>query len=249
MPERDEISYDDYRRRSRRSVLTGGTATLAGFIGWRFVQGSAADNRIPGVLRNMHEVNESIWSGLFREDHLAKTFSRSDASILRVNGRIGIRDEIDLDAWRLDVKGPAGLRLDTVSLADIKALPKHDMTIEHKCIEGWAQVTNWGGARFSDFMDRYAGRLDGDITHVELATPDRKYHVSVDVATMRHAQTLLAYEMLDQDLDNDHGAPLRLATPLKYGIKQIKRIGSVQFLRERGRDYWGERGYDWYAGL
>ena len=134
-------------------------------------------------------------------------------------------------------------------LADIEALPRYDMTIEHKCIEGWAQITNWGGARFADFMDLYAAQLPDDITHVYLETPDTRYYVSVELATMRHHQTLLAYQMLDQPLDDLHGAPLRLATPLKYGIKQIKRIGKFRFLTERGDDFWGERGYDWYAGL
>ncbi len=249
MAERDELTYEEYRRRSRRSVLTGGAASLAGFLGWRAVQGSPADNRIPGVLRDVHEVNESIWSSLFREDHQAKSFSRSDASILRVNGRKGLESEIDLDSWRLAVLDPDRVLLGTHTLADIQALPKHEMVIEHKCIEGWAQVTHWAGARFADFLELYEDRLGSGITDVEITTPDRGYYVSVDMATMRHDETLLAYESFDQPLDLDHGAPLRLATPIKYGIKQIKRIGTIQFLRDKGRDYWGQRGYDWYAGL
>ena len=42
----------------------------------------------------------------------------------------------------------------------------------------------------------------------------------------------------------------RLTTPLKYGIKQIKRIGTIEFSdTQPDRDYWTERGYDWYAAL
>jgi len=123
------------------------------------------------------------------------------------------------------------------------------MTVEHKCIEGWAQITNWGGARFSDFMALYADQLSDDITDVYLETPDGEYYVSVDIATMRHTQTLLAYENLGQPINTLNGAPLRLATPLKYGIKQIKRVGQIHFRTEQGGDFWGERGYDWYAGL
>jgi DMSO/TMAO reductase YedYZ molybdopterin-dependent catalytic subunit len=36
---------------------------------------------------------------------------------------------------------------------------------------------------------------------------------------------------------------------VKYGIKSIKRIGRIIFTDERPRDFWAERGYDWYAGL
>ena len=66
---------------------------------------------------------------------------------------------------------------------------------------------------------------------------------------MLHPQTLITWDMNREPLTSDHGAPIRLTTPLKYGIKQIKRIGRVQFSEERTLDYWEERGYDWYAGL
>jgi DMSO/TMAO reductase YedYZ molybdopterin-dependent catalytic subunit len=36
--------------------------------------------------------------------------------------------------------------------------------------------------------------------------------------------------------------------PVKYGIKNIKRIGTIHFTSRRPADYWAERGYDWYAG-
>ena len=47
----------------------------------------------------------------------------------------------------------------------------------------------------------------------------------------------------------EHGAPLRLVTTVKYGIKSLKRIGRIIFTDERPRDFWAEQGYDWYAGL
>ena len=110
-------------------------------------------------------------------------------------------------------------------LADIEALPRYDMTIEHKCIEGWAQITHWGGARFADFMDLYAAQLPDDITHVYLETPDTRYYVSVELATMRHHQTLLAYEMLDQPLDDLHGA--RSGSPHRSNTASNRSSGSA----------------------
>ena len=249
MAEKQELTLDEYRKRSRRSFLTGGAAALVGFAGWRGVQNDAPNSRDLGVLRDVHELNESIWSSLFREDHLAKEFPISQASVLRVNGLHGIRDEIDLASWEMTVLGPDGELLGTHTLEDIKALPWNEMTIEHKCIEGWSQVTNWQGARFSDFLALYEDQLPDDISDVYLETPDGDYYVSVDMATMRHPQTRLAYDNFGEPISDRNGAPLRLATPLKYGIKQIKRIGTIQFLRQQGDDYWGERGYDWYAGL
>jgi DMSO/TMAO reductase YedYZ molybdopterin-dependent catalytic subunit len=55
--------------------------------------------------------------------------------------------------------------------------------------------------------------------------------------------------MNGQPLANEHGAPLRLVIPVKYGIKNIKRIGTIMFSDQPPNDYWAQEGYDYYAGL
>jgi DMSO/TMAO reductase YedYZ molybdopterin-dependent catalytic subunit len=57
--------------------------------------------------------------------------------------------------------------------------------------------------------------------------------------------------MNGQPLTQAHGAPLRLVIPVKYGIKNIKRIGTLTYATARPRDFWASNddGYDWYAGL
>ncbi len=146
------------------------------------------------------------------------------------------------------------------SLEDIKRLPRVEMTTELKCIEGWVQIVNWSGVRFSDFAAQFfpvlrtgeipdLHRLPEILTkYVSLVTPDRGYYVGWDMQSILHPQTLLAYEMNGEPLKPEHGAPLRLVTTTKYGIKQIKRIGRIEFTNERPADYWAERDYDWYSG-
>ena len=87
------------------------------------------------------------------------------------------------------------------------------------------------------------------LSYVRLETPDGRYYVGLDAASALHPQTLLCYAMNGTPLSPGHGAPLRLVIPVKYGIKNIKRIGSIEFTDSRPDDYWAERGYDWYAGL
>lgn len=85
--------------------------------------------------------------------------------------------------------------------------------------------------------------------YVGLQTPDEEYYVGIDMASAMHPQTLLCYEMNERPLLPEHGYPLRLIIPVKYGIKNLKRIGSVFFSNERPPDYWAEQGYDYYSGL
>ena len=178
----------------------------------------------------------------------------------RVNGSIGLDSDLDTAAWRLRVVGSAGERAATVvHLEDIKALPRVEMTTELRCIEGWSDVVHWAGARLADLASvtglatrggRPAARQGaGDLLgYAALATPDGNYYVGLDMASALHPQTLLCYEMDGRPLTPEHGAPLRLVIPVKYGIKNLKRIGTIRFTDTRPADYWAERGYDWYAG-
>ena len=98
-------------------------------------------------------------------------------------------------------------------------------------------------------MIKYApGQVDPS-SYVAFETPDREYYVGLDMASAFHSQTLLCYEMNDKPLEPQHGAPLRLVIPVKYGIKNLKRIGKIAFSETRPPDYWTERGYDYYAGF
>jgi DMSO/TMAO reductase YedYZ molybdopterin-dependent catalytic subunit len=243
------MTAEEYQRRTRRSLLTGGAAALAGLAGWRWIQNSPEDMNIPAPLRDVHEVNESLWRALYRGDKLAPTFDRSASSMIRVNGRRGISNEIDLDTWSMSVRDE-GTEIATHTMDDLTDLPKQELTVEHKCVEGWSHVVTWGGVRFTDFLEaHHPETLMSPPEYVSLETPDRGFYVGLEWAAMLHPQTLLASELQGRPLDQEHGAPLRLVTPLKYGIKQLKRIGVIEFTNARPADFWAERGYDWYAGL
>ena len=193
----------------------------------------------------MLEFNGMLASTFFRGTRLAPTFARSMAGEPRVNGAEGLPSDFDPRAWRLRVRGPDGSR--TVTLDDIRRLPRVEMTTELKCIEGWSVIVNWAGARLSDFAAAYTAADPG--RYVGIVTPDGGYYVALDMPSALHPQTLLCYEMNQRPLSIEHGAPLRLVTTVKYGIKSIKRIGTITFTDQRPPDFWFERGYDWFAGL
>jgi DMSO/TMAO reductase YedYZ molybdopterin-dependent catalytic subunit len=247
MEDAPTIPLDEFRRRSRRSFLTGAVGIAGAYAGWRWLQDQPDVGGIPEPLRDQLERNEALWSSL-SGGRSAPEFSESNAKPIQVNGRIGIRNEIDLAAWTVRVEGHDGELLDELDISAFEALPQRDMVIEHKCIEGWSNITHWGGARFSDFHARYADRV-GDVPYVGFETPDGLYYVGWDMPSAMHPQTMLALRQGTEPLDQDHGAPLRLATPNKYGIKCLKRIGVIRYASARPADYWAERSYDWYAGL
>jgi DMSO/TMAO reductase YedYZ molybdopterin-dependent catalytic subunit len=240
-------------RRTRRSLLTGGLAAMAGLGAFEWLKTRREDDGIEWPLRLALRANEETIRDYFGSARLSRTFPASAIEAPRPNGDIGLEEPVPAD-WSLrladaedDMPGESRL-----TLADIQALPKVEQITEFKCIEGWSRILQWGGARFSDFVAKYApDRMDFDPgnDYVGFETPLNEYYVGLDMASAMHPQTLLAYELNGKPLEAKHGAPLRLAIPLKYGIKNLKRIGRIAFAATRPADYWAEQGYDWYAGF
>jgi len=59
--------------------------------------------------------------------------------------------------------------------------------------------------------------------------------------------TLLATGIYGKPLPKQHGAPLRLVVPWKYGFKNIKSIVAIEFTRERPKSFWEMLGPDEYG--
>lgn len=247
------------RRLSRRSFAALGGAAAVGVGGWLWLRLQSQDAGIPWFLRRALNFNQRLAESYFKVSRLAPTYSADQAQEPRANGKYGLGDpKFDPAAWKLKVELPNGKGVREFSLDQIKSLPRAEMVTELKCIEGWSVVVQWAGARLADFMTTYKlGQRDAKgpqaspnwFDYVQLETPDRGYYVGLDMASAMHPQTLLCYELNGKPLPLEHGAPLRLVIPVKYGIKNIKRIGTIRFLDTRPGDYWAERGYDWYAGL
>ena len=220
---------------------------------WKWLWKQPLDSRVSGAiqlpLRSILNANEKIFSKTSSPEHLAKTYTIADAAKkVRVNGNIGLGKDFDPSKWKLQVIKANGDTL-FLTLDDIKKLPKTEIIFNFKCIEGWNQITWWGGVKFSDFIKYYHLENETAMKYVGMSTPDNEYYVGIDMPSANHLQTLLCYEMNRQPLPLNQGFPLRLIIPVKYGIKSIKRIGTIYFSNDRPPDYWFERGYDYYSGL
>jgi hypothetical protein len=90
--------------------------------------------------------------------------------------------------------------------------------------------------------------VESSVNLNDSGNPD-PYFVSIDLATARHPQTLLATHFNGQPLPVEHGAPLRLLAPVKLGSKSVKAITRITYTAEEPKDYWSRYGYSPYNGL
>ena len=266
MPKPNSPASDDareiesqLRRMTRRGLVIGGTSILGGVGAWGWLNSRTQDGMLGWPLRRVLELNQQAAMATFDPARKSREYPESLAKMPKLNSDYGVNVNLDPAAYRLKVEGPAGSK--TLTLADVKALPRVSVTTELRCVEGWSEIVTWGGARLVDLasatgLSRRSGKAgdpladrDDLLPYVAMTTPDSVYYVGLDAPSAFHPQTLLCYEMNGEPLQKHRGAPLRLAIPLKYGIKSLKQIGTIRFTDTRPADYWAVRRYDWYAGF
>jgi DMSO/TMAO reductase YedYZ molybdopterin-dependent catalytic subunit len=193
----------------------------------------------------------SDWASarLFRRTHLATTFSDSELTPFE---KFPINDyDVDdpgviFENWSLTVTG-AVQRPGDYRLEQIQALPRYRQNTRHVCVEGWDVIGRFGGARLSDFLHMIGA--DTSARFLTIGCADN-YYESLDMATALHPQTLLCYEMYDQPLTREHGAPLRLSIPTKVGYKQAKYLTDLKVTNVLDRvGYWEDQGYSEFYAL
>jgi len=245
-----EISIRRLNFRLIRSLLWGALFFILVILAFRWIKYGELRDEAPVTIRAAHEWNEKIWKQFQSQRLSVKKPVPPKGKNPRVNGSLGLESPVDLKNYVIQVA--SGSQEMKLPISAFYLLPKVHYSTDFRCIEGWSEETQYAGARFLDFMKNYnlGKKADGTyFSYVGLETPDGKYYVSIDMESMLHPQTVLAYEMNQAPLSLENGAPLRLLIPIKYGIKSLKRIGKIFFSDVRPPDYWAEQGYDWYSGL
>jgi sulfoxide reductase catalytic subunit YedY len=132
-----------------------------------------------------------------------------------------------------------------LSLADLRQMARREQITMHNCIQGWSAIGKWSGLPFAALIDLVRPRPEADwvmfYSYGE-GGEGGQYYDSHSIKDLRHAQSLLAYEMNGEPLPVLHGAPLRLRVENQLGFKQVKWIKEIEFVHhfsERGSGYGG----------
>jgi thiosulfate reductase cytochrome b subunit len=196
-----------------------------------------------------------------------KTYQKKDISeFFRVNGYppgADIKDFQKLRAggfkdWRLKIGGLVENEL-SLSLAELKAMPKQDQITKHICIQGWSNIGQWGGVPMREILRRAKPHKNAKYIVFHAYDVDENgfhFYEALRTKDMYDQLSILAYEMNGKPLPLEHGAPLRLRCERKLGYKMVKYIKSIEFVKdfkqlERGRGGYREDNimFDWDASI
>jgi DMSO/TMAO reductase YedYZ molybdopterin-dependent catalytic subunit len=152
--------------------------------------------------------------------------------------------QVDASTWKLDVGGLVRNPL-TLSLDDLRARPSTSQFVTMQCISNpiggdLTSTSEWTGVPLRDILNE-AG-LSPEAHAIGIESVDGFYE-SVDLSDALDERTLLVYAMGGEPLAAEHGFPLRIYIPNRYGMKQPKWITHLQALNQPGPGYWVDRGW------
>jgi sulfoxide reductase catalytic subunit YedY len=171
----------------------------------------------------------------------------------------GKRDDVSAAArnfktrpWTIHVGGQVAKPL-TLDVDDLVArLGQEERLYRHRCVEAWAMAVPWTGVPLRKLVElaqptpkaRYLRLLSFSRPEEAPAWYATKrvfpYYEALTLAEATHDLALLATGIYGHALPNQHGAPLRLVVPWKYGFKSIKSVVAFQFTEERPGTFWND---------
>lgn len=152
----------------------------------------------------------------------------------------GTTPKIDLKTWRLRVFGLVAKEV-VFTWEEFMALPQMAITRDFHCVTQWSRRDNlWEGVSFREVMQRLQPKPE--VQYV-MAYCYGGYTTNLSLAVLMEEDVLFAHRHEGRPLEPEHGGPLRLVVPSRYGWKSAKWVNGLEFLAENRPGFWEQLGY------
>lgn len=243
---------------SRRKFLTqfGGATValtfLSTFGGMILARNKNRDpeRELDGTIANRTETGEGLPFPNVNDPIKPAPGTRPEYTAVEDHYKVYIRATptvIKESKWKLSVSGmvdnPLLLTLNNIKNNYMKQ--RHYVTLS--CISGnigtsLISTTLWTGVSMQDLLADAKIKDGAKYLHI---TSGDGYYETLDLKVINDdARIMLCYGWDGRDLPVDHGFPLRIWIPDRYGMKQPKWITSIKVSDQYKKGYWVERNWD-----
>ena len=120
----------------------------------------------------------------------------------------------------------------------------------HRCVEAWSMAIPWSGFPLAKLVELSKPVASAKYLRMEtfldkaMAPGQRQtwfpwpYVEGLTIAEATNELAFIATGAYGKPIAKQHGAPIRLAVPWKYGFKSVKSIVRFSFTDQRPKSYW-----------
>jgi sulfoxide reductase catalytic subunit YedY len=162
-------------------------------------------------------------------------------------------DKFEARPWKVVIAGeveePKTVDVDEIA----KIAPLEERIYRHRCVEAWSMVVPWTGLPLSAFVKWCKPKADARFLkftsfHRPEQAPGQKesssypwpYYEGLRLDEALSPLALIVTGIYGHGLPVQHGAPLRIAVPWKYGYKSPKGIVKVEFTKDQPGTFWSD---------
>ena len=152
----------------------------------------------------------------------------------------GPTPKVDLATWRLRIFGLVEEEVE-LTWEQFTGLQWSTVNADFHCVTQWSALDNtWEGVLFTDLIKLVEPKPQAKYV---MAHCYGNYTTNVPLDLMLEDGSMLAHKQDGEELDRDHGWPVRLVVPSRYGWKSAKWLNGIEFMADDQPGFWEQRGY------
>ena len=241
-----EALFLNRRRFLRQMGYAGGGLAAAALLS----ESRAADVKVAGRFpaRRSPEFDPD-WT--LTNERVAGTYNNFYEFTLDKNVTPQLTSKFITTPWPIEISGlvEKPMTIDAAEL--IETFPLEERVYRFRCVEAWAMIVPWTGFPLSKLIEKVKPKSEAKFIRFETfnrpeQAPGMKrvpnypwpYFEGLRMDEAMHPLTLLTVGIYGKPLPKQHGAPVRLVVPWKYGYKSIKSIVKMEFIAKQPTTFW-----------
>lgn len=261
-----------HRRRFMRELGAGALSLSGALLGWGGAACGAAaeddwrhydpreDDLFPATRNERYALDRPL-----TEERIAATYNNFYEFTMDKDAVVRNVVHLQTKPWQIEITGHVRNKMKVDAEELLTTIPQEERLYRHRCVEAWGMAVPWSGfpmqalidrveptarARFVRFVSFY--RPDQAIGQRTLDWYKWPYYEGLTMDEARNELTFLVTGIYGHELTKQHGAPIRLVTPWKYGYKSIKSIVTIEFTDTQPPTFWNDanpREYDFTSNV
>jgi methionine sulfoxide reductase catalytic subunit len=254
LPEQDvtpEAVFLNRRRFVKGLVSTGIAGSLLPMLGCQAEETPQAAIAGTKALRSQRNLSFEVSDRPLTNELLAATYNNFYEFGGSKSGWQAAQS-LPTNPWRVEVSGlvnnPRTYDFDDL----LKEFALEERIYRFRCVEAWAMVVPWLGFPMRDLVAaveptsrakyvRFTSYYDPEITKgpgFHFGSLPWPYTEGLRLDEMMNELAFFAVGIYGHTLPKQHGAPIRMVVPWKYGFKGAKSIVKIEFIETQPATFW-----------